>query len=200
MSKKTKYEKYTEAEETIENNLEEITQESDGIDEALGFVEEPQKEKSLAEEADDEFMDTISETPKKLTAKERAKKIAELEEDIANATARMTEIEPIAELSKNAGFRVLVEEVKGSVCKSVHAEEIKEFKDGGKVLEAVLLTEKTVNRYNFAYDERKASIKGFEASIVELKAGQLTIFDGGKTDNEVEENKVIVPEKIAVGK
>lgn len=172
--------------------------ETDGLDEALGIQpteeteeetetesdEEPEKEKSLQEEADDEFMEDISETPVKLTLAQRTKKIAELEESIGNAKTRMSEIESIADLANSTGFRTMVEEVKKQVHGKVDEEDIKTSKDGLKVLEAVLLTEKTVNGFRFQFNEKKSSIKEWDGKIIELKAGQLSVFDGGKTDED----------------
>lgn len=165
----------TELEETTEEETDEDSSEE---------TEEPKQEKSLAEEADEEFMAGIMETPVKLTPKQREAKILKLEEDIAKTSERMQEIEVIAELAVSTGFRALVEEVKAEVHDKIDDEDIKTSKDGLKVLEAVLLTEKTVNRFRFQYNEKKASVKSWQEQIIELKAGQLTIYDGLKSSEE----------------
>lgn len=217
--KKSAYSDYAKAEVAAEEKKaddfndeflpeETVTPDSDGIDEALELntnpeTTEPEKEKSLQEIEDEAFMEEITEPPKKLTPAQRARKITELEEDIQKTTLRMSEIESIADLAKSEGFRKLVEEVKGGIHGLVDEEDVKESAKSLKALDAVLTTERLVSSFNFQFNSKKADIKKWESDIVELKAGQLTIFEGGKADeveaSNIEASTVQEKEFAAVG-
>jgi len=152
--------------ELIAEDVEEQEDKEMSKSEARDYVEE---------EIDDKFMDDV--TPVKLTPAQREKKIVELQEDIENSKKRMEELEPIADLANSEGFRKLVEEVKTQIHKKVDEEDIKATKDGSKSFEAVLLTEKIAGGFRSQYNGIKSDIKSWEDKIVELKNGQLTIFD-----------------------
>lgn len=154
--------------------------------------EEPIKEKSLAEQADDEFMESISEVDySKLTPKQREAKIASFKFDIDQAKARMEVLEPIAALADSEGFKALIEELKREHTEDIEKQDKKESSASMKDYFAAIETEHRVNKFKFAYNDRKASISAWESQIEQLKAGQLGIFDSPQAVEEKSDSIVM---------
>lgn len=166
--------------ETDEEELEEDEDQEESDEEETESTDEaePEKEKSVYEQADEEFMESIEEKPRKQLTPEQAKnRQKDLLEIIAKSSERVTQLEPIINITNTSGLGNLIEEIKSRLHDSVDDEKLKDISDWKKVLEAVLLTQRTIESFRSECNGKKREIKTWGSEYETLQCPQLSLLD-----------------------
>lgn len=151
--------------------------------------EETEEEQDPRNQADDEFMESITE--QKLSPAQAKAKIKHWEESIQKAQERVDELEPIHQVYQHNGLDPVMEEVKKSLLQNVEDEKVKDIKDSAKIIEAIHIVGSIIATLNSDYTQNKRDIDRYQGEIEKLGVVQLDIFEAeqeaieqNETDNE----------------
>lgn len=172
-----------EAFDEMENPLEEE------INEELEEIIEEQKkddEKDIAH--DEEFMDSISEQPKKKMSPEQARKRRDfILSEIPRIEAIIAEKEKVAQLSDHPGMNIILSALQQGTCDDIMEMDTDNAKKALKDLEAIKTFKKLTDNYRVSIVSLKADINSLRKELDTLNEIQLTFNDQPANETSGEE-------------
>ena len=160
---------------------EEIAEALEDYDEESEETESENEEQSIYDDADDEFMESV--TPQSISPEKAAEKEKQLIVENEELQKRVDELEAIDELRKHQGWEFLMENLKSALHILVDKEDSSLSKNAKKI-EEIKAVRETLGKYSSELFCKKNEIKANERELERLKAIQKKLFDGDSEQKE----------------
>ena len=160
---------------------EEVAEALEDYDEESEETESENEEQSIYDDADDEFMESV--TPQSISPEKAAEKEKQLIVENEELQKRVDELEAIDELRKHQGWEFLMENLKSALHILVDKEDSSLSKNAKKI-EEIKAVRETLGKYSSELFCKKNEIKANERELESLKAIQMKLFDGDSEQKE----------------